>query len=136
MARHARDPDRGHQPFGLRFVAHCLDGRRRRADEDEAGVLARFCELGILGEKAVARMHRVGARMLRRGEDRLDIQIALPGRSRSDAHRLVRRPDMQRIRIGVAEDRDGANPEIARRARDAAGDLAAVRDQDFGKRHG
>src|SRR5260370_14369518 len=80
-------------------------------------------------------LHRVGARILRRGEDRRDIEIAPPGRSRSDADRLIRGMDMGCVRVGVAEDRDGAKPKLPGRARDAAGDLAAVRDQDFAEGH-
>ena len=43
-----------------RLVAHRADDLRRRADERDAGRLARFGERGVLGEQAVARVQRVG----------------------------------------------------------------------------
>jgi hypothetical protein len=135
VARHAGNACLAHQSFGLDLVAHRPDRGGRRADEREVRILTGFGEFGVLGQKAVARVHRVGARPLRGGEDRLDIEIALAGRSRSDADRLVRRVDMRRIRVGVAVDRDSAKPKIPRRARDPAGDLGAVRDQDFVEGH-
>ena len=49
--------------------------------------------------------------------------------------RLVAEPHMQRVRVGLGIDRDGAQAEPLRGARDAAGDLAAIGDQD-GREHG
>ena len=46
-------------------------------------------------------------------------------------NRLVGSTHMQRIGIGVGIDRDGANAELAAGVHDAAGDLAAVGDQDL-----
>ena len=43
--------------------------------------------------------------------------------------------DMQRLRIVGGMDRDGGEAGVARRARDADGDLAAVGDQQFMKGH-
>ena len=40
---------------------------------------------------------------------------------------------MQRMRVGLRIDRDGAQPEAPRRARDADGDLAAIGNQDGGE---
>jgi hypothetical protein len=45
-------------------------------------------------------------------------------------HRLVGHLDMQRLGIGIGIDRDGATPRRARGADDAAGDLAAIGDQE------
>ncbi len=44
------------------FVAPCAHRLGRRADEAEAALLADARELGVLGEEAVARVDRVGAR--------------------------------------------------------------------------
>ena len=45
-------------------------------------------------------------------------------------HRLVRLPDVQRLRVGVRIDRDGADAEAPRGADDPAGDLAAIGDEE------
>ena len=61
-------PDLGHRPSGGDLVAHLLDHRRRGADEREAALFAGLRETGVLGQKAVPRMDRVGPRDLRRGD--------------------------------------------------------------------
>ena len=47
--------------LGPGLVAERLDRRRRRADPDQPGVDHGLGELGVLGEEAVAGVHRVGA---------------------------------------------------------------------------
>ena len=49
---------------GLDLVAEALDRRRRRADPDQPGVDDGLGEVGVLGEEAVAGVHRVGAGLL------------------------------------------------------------------------
>ena len=68
--RLARLRDRGHA--GVRrdllrgeLVAAGAQGLRRRPDPGQAGRRHGFCEAGILGEEAVARMNRVRAQLLR-----------------------------------------------------------------------
>ena len=61
----------------LDLVAHRLDRPHPGAYEDDAGLLERGRERGVLGEKAEARMHRVRPRLLDGREDRLDVQVAL-----------------------------------------------------------
>ena len=134
IAGHDGNAGRLHQGFGARLVAHGVDRRRRRADEDEAGLGAGFGECGILGQESVARMHRVGARKLCGRQQRLNVEVALLRRRRADAHRFVGLPHMQGAGIGIAEDRNRAIAKRFRGPRDAASDLAAVGDQDFGER--
>ena len=50
--------------FELDLVAHGGDRLGVGADEDDAGLLQRLGEGLALGEKAVARMHRLGAARL------------------------------------------------------------------------
>jgi hypothetical protein len=50
-------------------------------------------------------------------------------------HRLVAGGDVRRVRIGVGIHGDRAQSHFSRRARDAARDLAAVRDEYF-REHG
>ena len=68
--RDERDARRAHLGLRVCLVAHPRHHVRRRADEDEVVVLAREDELGVLGEEAVAGMHRLAAGRRRRGDDR------------------------------------------------------------------
>src|SRR5205085_3547965 len=88
------------------------------------------------GKKAVSGMDGVRARLLRRGDDVLDHQVALPRGGRPHADRLVAGADVQRAAVGVAVDGDGADSHLAAGAGDAHRDLAAVGDEDPGDRHG
>ncbi len=83
-----------------------------------------------LGEKAVARMHRLGAGRFAGLDDLVDHQIALRRRRRSDQHRLVGHLDMERVAVGFGIDRDGCNPHAPGGLDDPAGDLAAIGNQD------
>ena len=69
-------------------------------------------------------MDRLGPGLLRRGDDLLPDQIALPRRRRPDMHRLVRLAHMQRLGVRIRIDRDRPDPEPPRGADDPAGDLA------------
>jgi hypothetical protein len=66
-----------------------LDLLRSRADEGDVCGLRRLGEPGIFAEKSVARMHGLGAALLRRAQHGVGIQIALLGRRRPDADRRV-----------------------------------------------
>ena len=132
VARHAGHAGLDHAPLGGGLVAHRGDGGRRRADEDQAGLLAGRGEGLVLGQEAVARMDGVGAGLVRGLEDAVDAEIALADRRRADAHRLVGEGDVRRVLVGVGIDRDGAIAHRLGRAHDAPGDLAAVGDQDLG----
>ena len=130
IAGHHRHAGLLHQRLGAALEAHGADRRGRRADENDAGVDAGLREIGVLREKAVAGMDAVGARRLGGGDQRVDAQIAFGGRRRADAVRLVGKPHVQRAGVGVGIDRDGAQAEPLGGAGDAAGDLAAIGDQD------
>ena len=85
---------------------------------------------GVLGQEAVARVDGLGAAGARRGEDARHVEVAVaraardPGARASSASAHV-----ARVRVGIGVHRDGAHAEAARGAEDAAGDLAAVGDQ-------
>ena len=119
------------QPLGLELVAHRADRGGRRADEDDALGRQRLGEGGVLGEEAVARMDRLGAGRERRLDDPLDPQVALRGGRRPDRHRLVGHAHVQRLGIGLGVDRDRRDAQPPAGADHAAGDLAAVGDQDL-----
>ncbi len=117
--------------FEFDLVAHRLDGARVRADEDDALSGERVREGGAFGEEAVARMHRLGAGLLAGGDDLVDQQVGLRGRRRADGDRLVGHLDVQGVLVGLRIDRDRFHAHLARGLDDAAGDLAAVGDENL-----
>ena len=109
--------------------AHRPDGLRRRADEGEAGAGRALGEFGILGKETVAGMDRLRAGAPGGPDQRVDVEIAGLRARRADAHALVRRPDMGRAGIGLGMHRDDMQPHAPCGPGDAAGDLAAIGDQ-------
>src|SRR2546426_8497712 len=67
---------------------------------------------------------------LRRGEDGGNVEIALFRRRRTDAERLVRESDVQRVRVRGGMHGDGLHAELARRADHPQRDLTPVGDED------
>ncbi len=128
--RHERHTGGAHLGLRACLVAHPLHHLGRRPDEDEVVLLARTHEVGVLGEEAVAGMHRLAAGRLRGGDDRGDAEVALPDRRRADSHGAVRELYVERVGIGRRIDRDGFDPELVEGTDDADGDLAAIRNED------
>ena len=133
IAGHHRHAGLLHQPLGGVLQSHGADRGRRRADEHQPGRGHLVDEAGVFRQEAVTGMDRLSAGRLGRGDDPVAAQIALADRRSADMHRLVGHLDMQRLRVGVRIDGDRRDAHPARRADDAAGDLAAVGDQDLGK---
>ena len=135
VAGHQRHAGLLHQRLGFGLAAHGADRGGGRADEDDARVGAGFGESGVFRQEAVAGMDRLGARAFGGVQDGVRPQVAVAGGRRADVDGLVGHLDMQRLGVGVGIDRDRADAEPAGGADDAAGDLAAVGDQDLGE-HG
>ena len=74
-------------------------------------------------------MDSVGAGPLRGADVLLRVQV------RRDLDGLVGDARMQRRPVVGRDDRDGRDPELAAGAKDADGDLAAVRYQELRDRH-
>ncbi len=89
-----------------------------------------FGELGIFRQEAIAGVDRLGPAVARGAEDARGVQIAFARRGRADQNGLVGHADVQRLRIGLGIDRDGAQAHLARGTDDAAGDLAAISDEE------
>ena len=89
IARHHRHAGLLHQGLGAILDPHGAHGRGRRPDKSNAGLVAGVDEVGVLGEKPVARMHAFGARFLRNIDDAFDREIAVARWRRTDAIRLV-----------------------------------------------
>ena len=126
--RHAGGAQRGARGH---FVAEQAHRRGGRADEDEPAPPAFRRELGVLGEEAVAGVDRLRAGRARGLEDPLRVEVRLARRRRTDPHRLVGEPHVQRGAVGVGVDGDRADVEVPAGAHHADGDLPAVRDQDL-----
>ena len=75
-------------------------------------------------------MHGLGPGLPRRLDHTRDIQIAVAGARRPQQHGLVGHGDMHRAAIGFGINRDGAQAHRLRGADDAAGDFAAIGDQE------
>jgi hypothetical protein len=60
-AGHDRQAGLTHELTGRDLVAEALDGLDRRSDEGEPQTIADLGQVGVLGEKAVARVNRIGA---------------------------------------------------------------------------
>ena len=131
VTRHRADPRLLRQPLGLDLVAHGGDRVRARADEDDALVLQPLREGGVLGEEAEAGVHGLRASRLHGLDDAVDDQVALRRGRRADGHGLVGLAHVQGVGVGLGVDGDGGDAETPAGADDAAGDLAAVGDQDL-----
>src|SRR5437763_5250807 len=88
--RHHRHAQSFRRAPGFDLVAHESNMRRLRPDEMNVVLSEYFGKACILREKAVTGMHRVGAGDLAGGQQRRDIEIAVAGRGRANAHALVR----------------------------------------------
>ena len=113
------------------LVAHHADDFSGRANEDEAGLLDTFGEVGVLAEKAVARMDGLGVGHFRRGDDARDIQVTLAGRSRADTHRLVGHADVFQIAVHRGMHGHRLDAERMAGAQHAERNFAAIGDDDL-----
>ena len=129
--RHHRHTGRHGERARGHLVAQQAHGLGGGSDEHDAGRGAGFGELGVLGEKAVARMDRIHLRPACDAQDVGDVQIGLD-RPLTRAHQvgLVRLGPVQRKAVFLGVDGDRAQTELVGRPHDANGDLAAVGDQD------
>ncbi len=120
-----------HQLLGFRLRTHGANGADRRADEDDARLVAGVAEGFVLGQEAVSGMDRLRAGALRGGDDLVDHQIAFARRRRADEHGFVGHAHVAAHGVGFGIDRDGGDAHAARRLDDAAGDFAAIGDEDL-----
>ena len=103
----------------------------RRADPDQPGIDDGLGEVGVLGEEAVAGVHRVGAGLLGDRDDLVDVEVGVAGRGAVEAVRLVGEPHEQRVTVRVGVHRDAADAGVLAGPDDPDRDLAAVGDQDL-----
>ena len=94
--RHAR---RNRDIARARLAAHRPHRRRVGPDERESGLDARLGELGVLGQKSVAGMHRVGARRSGHVDQLVDPQVAFRCLVRPDGVRFVGQAHVKRVAV-------------------------------------
>ena len=116
--------------FRFDLVAHRGNRRRIGSDENDTGFLQRLGESRTLGQKAVARMHRLCAALFTGGDDALDHEVALRGRRRPDRYRRVRHLHMQRVTVSVGIDRNRLDTHAPGGLDDPTSNFAAVGNQD------
>ena len=120
---------------GLDLVAQRLDRRRRRPDPGQPRVDHGPGEARVLGEEAVARMDRVGARAGRNVQDLGDVEVGVGGGQPIEGERLVRESHEQGIGIGVGVDGHAEDRGVRGRPDHPNGDLAAIGHQNLRDRH-
>jgi hypothetical protein len=126
---------RRHETTRFTLRAHALDCLDRRADEDDTGSFAGAGELRVFRQESVTRMNPVTATLARELHDARPVQVAFARRRRPYVDGFVRQSHVQGVRVRVRVDGYSAQPEPPRRADDAAGDLAPVRNENTSK-HG
>src|SRR4051812_42416352 len=81
-------------------------------------------------------MNGIRGRDFRGADDGRDVEVAERGRGGPDAHRFIRKADVQRVRVCLGVNGDGGDPELATRSNDADGNLTAIGNQYFAKHLG
>ncbi|MNN18246.1 hypothetical protein D3C81_1314520 [compost metagenome] len=109
---------------------------RGGADEGDAGGLAGLGEGCVLGEKAIAGVDGLGAALFGDSEDLVHHQVGGGGRAFAQREGFVGLLDMQAGGVGFGVDGHALDIQGAQGTQDAAGDGAAVGDQEFGEHGG
>ena len=121
--------------LGCNLVAHDLDMLGLGADPLDIMRFDHFGKMRIFREKAVAGMDRICAADLGGRDDRRDRQIAVGGRRRADADRLIGKTHMHRVGVCGAVHGYGLDAEFLGCAQNPQGNFPAIGDQDFFNRH-
>jgi hypothetical protein len=117
--------------LGLDLVAHCRDRLWRRADKGDVVLGEHAREALALRQKTVAGVHGLSAGLLARLQDEIGLEVGLAGRRRPQPHGFIGHPHVRRAGIRVRIDGYGLDAHLAGSADDAAGDFAAIGDQDL-----
>src|SRR5881409_1931071 len=114
--------------FGL--VAHHANRLSRRTDEHEFGFVARLRKRGALREKAVTRMHRLAATLLRCGDELLDVEVGFRRRCCAEQDGRVGITHVRREAVRLRVHGDRCDAFLMARADHPNRDLAAISDED------
>ena len=105
----------------------------RGTNEHDAASGAGFGKCGALTEEPIARVNRLRARAEGGVEQRLHREITLRRGGRTDLDRFIRRAHMQRVPVRRRVDGHRRDAHAPQGADDAAGDGAAIGDENFAK---
>jgi len=119
-----------HGPACLDLGTHETDGPRRRSDEYQAGVDAGVCEVGVLGQEAVAGVDRVHMKPASSFQNRVDVQVRFDTGGRPNANGLVCQNHVPCLAICFGIDCDRLDPHLVTGPHDPNRDLPAIRHQD------
>ena len=119
----------GHQAFGFGFEPHGLNGRRRRANENQTCVYAGLCKVFVFAQETVARVNRLCPRIFGGLDDALPTQIAVFGRVAANVHGFAAHLHVFSMGVGVRIHRHCFDGQPGAGRSHAAGDFSAVRDQ-------
>ena len=88
-------------------------------------------EAGVLGEKAIARVHGFRPGDLAGRDDRGNVEVAVARRRRADAHALVGKPHVHRIGVRRRMDGHRLDAEFPAGAQHAECDFTPVGNEDL-----
>ena len=135
-ARHQRDAEGADGGPGQQLVAHLADAVGARPHESDAVPGAGFGQLGLFGEEAVTRMEGVATGAQGGGHQRFDLEVALGGTGRSDAHGAVGEAGRHAVAVGLGHHRHRLDAQGLAGSDDADRYLAPVGDQETANGHG
>ncbi len=115
---------------GRVLVAQQGHGLRGRTDERDVAVAADFGKMGVLGQKAVARMDGLHVAHFGGADDAVDFQVAFAGLGGTDAVSLVGHLQVGGAAVRLAEDGHALHAQLAAGAKDPQGDLAPIGNQN------
>ena len=127
---HDRDAGFFHQCLGAIFQPHRAHGCRRGSYKRDPGLRARIREIAAFGQEPVARVNAFRARKLCHFDQPVDREIALARFRGADEVGLIAKPSMQRVGVRCRINGDRPQPKPFGGARYAAGDFAAIGNED------
>ncbi len=119
------------QRLGPGLAAQRADGGGRRANPGQARIDHGLGKVGVLAEEAIAGVHGIGAGGTGCGQQFVGAQVGVGAGRSAQRHRLGGLAHMQGVGIGVGVDRDRFDAHAVGGVDDAAGDFAAIGDEDI-----
>ena len=100
----------------------------RGADEFDVATAADVGEMGVLGQKTIARVDSLHVADLGGGDHAVDLQVAVRSLGRTHAIGLVGQFQIGRAAIGFTKYRHGFDAQLAAGANNPQGDFAPIGD--------